>query len=137
MKIAVATDGAVVSPHFGHCSEFTVVTVEDGKIVGSTALPNPEHQPGFLPQYLFEHGVSCIIAGGMGPRAEELFAAKGIQTVIGASGNVDDVIKSYLSGSLEVGESACDHVEGDEGHEGCGHEHHGETHRNHECGHSK
>jgi predicted Fe-Mo cluster-binding NifX family protein len=65
MKIAVATDGSTVSPHFGHCSEFTIVTVENGKAVDSAILPNPEHQPDFLPQYLSEHGVSCIIAGRM------------------------------------------------------------------------
>ena len=78
MKIALATDGAVISPHFGHCSEFTVVTVENGKAVGTERVANPEHQPGFLPEYLSKMGGSCIIAGGMGPSAQELFAAKGI-----------------------------------------------------------
>ena len=92
MKIALATDGSVISPHFGHCSEFTVVTVENGKAVGTERVANPEHQPGFLPEYLSKMGVSCIIAGGMGPRAQELFAAKGIQTVAGASGSVTEAL---------------------------------------------
>ena len=139
MKIALATDGAVISPHFGHCSEFTVVTVENGKAVDTTIVPNPEHQPGFLPEYLSQLGVSCIIAGGMGPRAQELFAAKGVQTIVGASGHVTEVLQGYLAGSLEVGESACDHVDGAEGHEGNGSCDHGNSSgsQGHSCGHGK
>ncbi|MDD4792237.1 MAG: NifB/NifX family molybdenum-iron cluster-binding protein [Firmicutes bacterium] len=133
MKIAVASDGSAVSPHFGHCPEFAIVTVENGKAVDSTVLPNPGHRPDFLPQFLFEQGVSCIIAGGMGPRAQQHFAAKGIKTVIGAAGNVDDVVKASLAESLEVGESACDHGHGHEHHGECG-DGHGETHRHGGCG---
>ena len=121
MKIALATDGAMISPHFGHCSEFAIVTVEDGKAVRTERVDNPEHQPGFLPEYLSKLGVSCIIAGGMGPRAQELFAAKGIQTVVGASGSVTEVLQSYLAGSLEVGESECDHPDSSEAYGGHGH----------------
>ena len=139
MKIALATDGAVVSPHFGHCSEFTVVTVENGKVTDTAIVANPEHQPGFLPEYLSKLGISCIIAGGMGPRAQELFVARGIHTIVGASGNVTEVLRGYLAGSLEAGESACDHVDGAEGHEGhgsCDHGGHSDG-RGHSCGHGK
>jgi len=147
MKIALATDGAVISAHFGHCSEFTVVTVENGKTVGTERVANPEHQPGFLPEYLSGLGVSCIIAGGMGPRAQELFAAKGIQTIVGASGSVTKVLGDYLAGSLEVGERACDHAdsseryaggqaEGHEGHGSCSHGGHND-HHGHSCSHGR
>jgi len=139
MKIALATDGAVISPHFGHCSEFTVVTVENGRTLGTERVANPEHQPGFLPEYLSGLGVSCIIAGGMGPRAQELFAAKGIQTVVGASGSVTKVLGDYLAGSLEVGESSCDHPDSDEAHQGhgsCNHVNH-DDHHGHSCDHGR
>jgi len=139
MKIALATDGAVISPHFGHCSEFTVVTVENGRTLGTERVANPEHQPGFLPEYLSGLGVSCIIAGGMGPRAQELFAAKGIQTVVGASGSVTKVLGDYLAGSLEVGESSCDHPDSAEAHQGhgsCNHVNH-DDHHGHSCDHGR
>lgn len=139
MKVALATDGAFISPHFGHCSEFTIVTVENGKALSTAAVANPEHQPGFLPEYLSKLGVTCIIAGGMGPRAQELFAAKGIQTIVGASGSVTKVIDDYLAGSLEVGESACDHTDGSEAHGqhgSCSHGNH-DDHHGHSCGHGR
>ncbi len=136
MKIALATDGPMISPHFGHCSEFTVVTVENGEAIGTERVGNPGHQPGFLPEYLSKLGVSCIIAGGMGPRAQESFVAKGIQTVVGASGSVTEVLQSYLAGSLEVGESACDHSDSAEAHQGHGSCSTGnqDDHHGHSCG---
>lgn len=109
MKIAVASQGNMVSPHFGHCPEFSLYETENGSVVKKTIIPNPGHRPGFLPRFLAEKGVNCIIAGGMGPAAVDLFRQHGIETVIGASGSVDKVVSDYLSGSLAVGESACHH----------------------------
>jgi len=109
LKIAVASENGQVSPHFGHCPEFTIFDVEAGRITDKTVIPNPGHQPGFLPRFLGEKGVACVIAGGMGPSAEELFAQQNIKTVVGAAGSVDDVIEAYLGGTLELGRSACDH----------------------------
>lgn len=109
MRIAVATENGQVAQHFGRCPEYTLLDVERGQIRSKVVIPNPGHQPGFLPPYLAEKGVSCIIAGGMGPSAQDLFAAQGIKTVIGASGPVDEVVKAYLAGSLALGSSACEH----------------------------
>lgn len=66
----------------------------------------------------FGLGVEVIIAGGMGPRARELFAERDIEAIIGASGPVDQVLEDYAAGKLVTGESACEHRPGD-GHR-CG-----------------
>jgi predicted Fe-Mo cluster-binding NifX family protein len=107
MKIAISTDNGMVSAHFGRCPEFTIIDIEDGKLKGKDTVPNPGHHPGFLPKFLHDRGVACIIAGGMGFRAQGLFAEEGIQTILGISGSVDEVIKKILSGTLKGGESLC------------------------------
>lgn len=109
MRIAVATEEGSVAEHFGHCGEYTLVDVQDGRAVSRVAVPNPGHQPGFLPGYLADKGVKVVIAGGMGPRAQELFAEHGIRTVVGVTGSVDEVVRAFLDGTLEEGESLCDH----------------------------
>ncbi|HHW19389.1 MAG TPA: dinitrogenase iron-molybdenum cofactor [Firmicutes bacterium] len=109
MKIAVSSQGGEVALHFGRCPEYTIFEVEDGKIAGKWTLPNPGHEPGFLPKFLGERGIACIIAGGMGPRAEELFRQQGIEVVTGVAGPVDRVIQEYLDGRLERGKSFCEH----------------------------
>jgi predicted Fe-Mo cluster-binding NifX family protein len=107
MKVAISTDGVYVSAHFGRCLSFTIVEIEGEKVVGREVVENPGHQPAFLPQFLCEKGVSCIIAGGMGRRAEALFAEKSIETLVGITGRVDDIIEKLISGTLEGGESLC------------------------------
>ena len=107
MKIAISTDNNYVSAHFGRCPYFTIVEIEGDKIINKESVDNPGHQPAFLPQFLSDLGVNCIIAGGMGRRATGLFAEKNIQTLVGISGPVDEVIDKLVKGTLEGGESLC------------------------------
>ena len=107
MRAAISTDGNDVSAHFGRCPSFTIVDVENGKVTGKEEIQNPGHHPGFLPEFLHGKGVSCIIAGGMGQRAVQLFQEKGIEGIVGVSGKIEDVIKKFAAGSLTGGESLC------------------------------
>lgn len=112
MKVAISTDLGFVSPHFGRCRSYTIVEIENGKVISREEIPNPGHQPGFLPGFLAERGVGCIVAGGMGPRARELFAQKGIQTVIGVQSPVEEVVEKLIRDELEEGEDLCGHKNG-------------------------
>jgi predicted Fe-Mo cluster-binding NifX family protein len=107
MKVAISTDADYVSPHFGRCPSFTIVEIKEGEVLSKEIVNNPGHQPAFLPQFLSEKGVSCIIAGGMGRRAEALFFEKGIETLVGINGPVNEVIDKLIKGTLEGGESLC------------------------------
>lgn len=107
MKIAISTDGNEVSPHFGRCPQFTIVDIQNNNLVDRKVIENPGHHPGYLPQYLNKIGVGCIIAGGMGMRAKELFNQTGIETILGIEGEIEEVISKIIDGSLEGGESIC------------------------------
>lgn len=128
MKVAISTDNGYVSAHFGRCGSYTMVEIKEGKILNREEIPNPGHQPGFLPQYLSEKGVNCIIAGGMGPRAQDLFAQKNIETIIGVQGSVDEVIEKFTNQELEPGSDLCEHHPGQGDPLAHGH-HPGEIHR--------
>ena len=57
--------------HFGHCDIYTIVEIENGAIKAQNTLPSIPHQQGgcMAPvQYLAEHGVTAMLAGGMGMR---------------------------------------------------------------------
>jgi len=108
MKIAVASEDDEVSMHFGHCEGFWIFDVENGKIKDSTFLPNPGHRPGFLPQFLKDKGVDCIISGGMGTSAIELFDSYGIDVITGAEGNATEVAEKYINGTLISSNSPCE-----------------------------
>ncbi|NLH94607.1 MAG: dinitrogenase iron-molybdenum cofactor [Synergistaceae bacterium] len=117
MKIAIPVENGRVSAHFGHAPQFLVALTEEGKIVRTETHENPGHEPGKLPTWLAGLGVKAILAGGMGERAISLFQAQGIQVCVGVSGAADEVLRSFLQGRLEGGESLCTHVPGT----GCSH----------------
>ena len=107
MKTAISTDGDYVSAHFGRCPSYTIFDAENSKILNKERVDNPGHQPGFIPQFLHEKGVECIIAGGMGMRAQNLFKDFNIKTILGISGKIDDVIEEIKNNTLKGGESLC------------------------------
>ncbi|MGO0122547.1 NifB/NifX family molybdenum-iron cluster-binding protein [Desulfothermobacter acidiphilus] len=119
MKILLALDGDRVAAHFGHAPAFMVAEIEAGEVKSKELLPNPGHRPGFLPAHFSRLGISCVIAGGMGPRAQELFQAHGITPIVGVQGAVDEVLKAFVRGELVSGPSMCEHGQGDS-HHGCG-----------------
>lgn len=107
MRIAIATEDGRVSAHFGHCEKFTLVDIEGGAEKSRREIVPPPHEPGVLPRFLGEHNVSCVIAGGMGPRAQQLFASRGIEVIAGVTGSVDEVVNAYIQGTLYGGENLC------------------------------
>ena len=107
MKYAISTDSGQVSPHFGRAPEFTIIDIEDGKIIDKKVLPNPGHTVGSIPQFINDNGARCMITGGMGPRAVQFFQQYGIEVVMGVSGRIDDIIEQIINGTLTGGESVC------------------------------
>lgn len=92
MRVAISTDGEYVSAHFGRCPSYTIVDIESNKLIKKESVKNPGHEPGFIPQFLHERGVQCIVAGGMGMRATGFFQELGIQVIVGVSGKISEVI---------------------------------------------
>jgi ATP-binding protein involved in chromosome partitioning len=116
MRYALPVTGGRLAAHFGHCEAFAVFDVDDStrEIVAREVVPSPGHQPGFLPGWLAEQGVSAILAGGMGPRAVGLFEENRIEVILGAPEDApENILERYLAGTLEAGENVCNHEHGD------------------------
>ena len=112
MRYAVPVSSGVVSPHFGHCEHFALIDVDEERkeITRKEIIPSPGHQPGLLPEWLAEQGVSVVIASGMGSRAQELFRQNRVKVVINAlESDPEKVVLDYIGGTLEVGDDVCDH----------------------------
>jgi predicted Fe-Mo cluster-binding NifX family protein len=112
IRLAVPVADGQLCLHFGHCASFALVDADraTGEIHSREDVPAPDHQPGLLPRWLAERGVQVVIAGGMGQRAQQLFAEQGIQVVTGAVPTApEDLAAAYLAGALRTGENVCDH----------------------------
>ena len=112
MKIAIPMAGGRLCMHFGHCEQFALVDVDevDGKPTDTAYVTPPPHEPGLLPRWLHEQRATVIIAGGMGQRAQQLFAQNEVKVVVGAPADTaENLVAAYLSGALVSGQNACDH----------------------------
>lgn len=111
-KYAVPVSSGKLSPHFGHCECFNLFDVDEEakKITKKDSVASPEHQPGLLPKWLAEKSVSVVIAGGMGPHAQDIFKQNGIEVVLGATeSDPEKAVLDYLNGRLVTGGNVCDH----------------------------
>ena len=109
MKVAVACDETFVSPHFGRCERYLLAAVEGTEVKLLQWLDNPGHEPGALPELMRQQGVTLVVAGGAGPRAQQLLAQHGIQLLLGASGEAVRALQDLAQGTLKPGASACHH----------------------------
>lgn len=107
MKIVVAGMGNMVSEHFGHCENFILFDVENGMIVKEESIESPGHRPGFLPNFLADQGAEVVIAGGMGGGAVDIFNERGVEVIVGASGDARMAVEKYLKGELISTGSIC------------------------------
>ncbi len=112
MKIAIPLANGRLATHFGHCEQFALVEVDEAarQPRSTQVLTPPPHEPGVLPRWLHEQGANVILAGGMGQRAQQLFAEKGIRVVYGVpSDTTENLVRAFLDGTIASGENLCDH----------------------------
>ena len=134
MKIAVTYENGQVFQHFGHCENFKIYNVEDGKVTDSQVVSAVGSGHGALAGFLKQRDVDTLICGGIGGGARTALAEIGISLYPGASGDADANVAALLAGQLvydpvtmcshhhEGGHNCGEHSCGEDKH-GCGGNH--------------
>ena len=109
-RIAIPLENGILCSHFGHCQQFAIVDTDDKNISKETLVTPPPHEPGLLPAWLAEKGVTDVIAGGMGQRAIDLFNQQNINVFVGAPiKSHKELANDLLNDILAAGANYCDH----------------------------
>ena len=110
-KIAVPVDeNGILDGHFGHCKFFSVITVKDNEITEEKILVPPPHEPGLLPRWIAQQGVTDVLAGGMGQKAIQIFNYNEVNVFVGApQKSAKDLVKGFLDASIQFTANYCDH----------------------------
>ncbi len=112
MKIAVPTKDGAVDAHFGHCSHYTIYTVDGGSIVSEETLASPAGcgcKSGVAGD-LARAGIGTMIAGNIGGGAVRVLGSFGIHVVRGASGSVRTAAEAFLAGKIaDTGANCSEH----------------------------
>jgi len=104
LKFALPVSGGKLSDKFGDASHFALLTASNGNLQDQELVPAPPHEPGGIPEWLDELGVTHVIAAGLGAKAQKLLAHKGIEVIAGApQGDPRILVKQYLEKTLSPG----------------------------------
>ncbi len=104
LRFALPVDNGKLSDKFGKAGQFALITARNGAIDVKETVPTPPHEPGGIPEWLDELGVTHVIAAGMGEKAQKLLVHKGIEVVAGApKADPEDLVRNYLNKTLKTG----------------------------------
>ncbi len=103
-RFALPVDNGKLSDRFGHAPQFALITARNGAIDAKETVPTPAHEPGGIPEWLDELGVTHVIAAGLGEKAQKLLTHKHIEVIAGApQGEPEELVKQYLQKTLTTG----------------------------------
>jgi predicted Fe-Mo cluster-binding NifX family protein len=116
MIVAIVKDGEQVSSHYGQSEGFILAEVDNGLVKSRSTIQAPtQHSCGGLAELFIQHKVDTVIVGGIGGGAIQHLNAAGMNIVAGASGSIDEVLSSYMDGSLVPGDAVCGGEHGQSG----------------------
>ncbi|MBP7496268.1 MAG: ATPase [Bacteroidales bacterium] len=108
--IAIPVENGELCPHFGHCPNFVIFTINNSQIIKEELITPPPHEPGVLPAWLSQQGVTDVIAGGIGQKAISLFNQNEINVFAGAKIKTPKALaEDLINNNLEAGSNYCDH----------------------------
>jgi predicted Fe-Mo cluster-binding NifX family protein len=109
-RIAIPLENGILCSHFGHCQKFAIIDTVDKSVSEVNTVTPPPHEPGLLPAWLAEKGVTDVIAGGMGQSAIDLFNQQKINVFVGAQiKSQTELVNDLLNNTLAAGANYCDH----------------------------
>ena len=113
MKIAVTTENGAICGHFGHAKNFSVFTVEGGKIVSREELDTQGNHCSTMPAFIKANNIDAVITLGMGQGAVDGLAAEGIKSYSGVAGDPVKAVEALIDGTLvSVGANCSGHEHG-------------------------
>ena len=120
MIIAVTYQDGEVFQHFGHCENFKIYNVEEGKIKEEKIINSNGKGHGALAGFLKDNSVDVLICGGIGGGARNALAEQEIELYPGVVGSADDAVKALIEGNLSYNPNTmCNHHHHD-GEHSCG-----------------
>lgn len=110
-RIAIPVDdNGILDGHFGHCKYFSLIDVEEKKIVSEEKLTPPPHEPGVLPKWLADKGATDVLAGGMGHKAIQIFNYNDVNVFVGAPKlSAHQLVEGFIEETIEFTANYCDH----------------------------
>ena len=109
-----------VDDHFGHCAQFTLFSVSDGKAIqeaGIVLSPPGCGCKSNIASILKQKGVSVLLAGSMGDGAINVLQRYDIQVHRGCSGDASKAAEAFVGGEWKDSGVGCSAHHSEPGHQ--------------------
>lgn len=118
IKIAIPSKENVVDNHFGHCSYFSIVELDDNREIKKVLKKETSKNCGCktnLAEELAAEGVTVLLAGGIGQGAINKLKSQNIEVLAGFQGTIEEAIYQWKNNNYRLDIPIC--VD----HENCSH----------------
>ena len=105
MKLAVTYDNGQIFQHFGHCAQFKLYEIEDGKIVDAKVIDANGSGHGALAGMLMMQGVDALVCGEMKYHEMLDYLANGMAVVTCGHRESEAPALSALANYLQTNEN--------------------------------
>jgi predicted Fe-Mo cluster-binding NifX family protein len=95
--------GESVAPCFEYCTTMAIFSVAGSGAVDQVDFPLSSREPFDRVRLLRDQAVDTVICGGMQEVYEDLLKASGFQVISWVSGEVEDLLRTFLRGELRSG----------------------------------
>lgn len=103
MKIAIPIYGDRVSPRFDCSNSFSLISIENGKIVERNDVLLPLDNPITGIEGLIKLKVDILICGAINGFTVRMLHDKGIKVIPWIIGEIDKIVEAFISGELKPG----------------------------------
>jgi predicted Fe-Mo cluster-binding NifX family protein len=100
-KLAVSAYAGRVAPLFDASEKVELFGMTTDGPVSAGALSLPATTPQQRAAVLDQHGVGTLICGAVSGYAEQMITARGIHVIPWVHGAVQEILRAYVSGSLD------------------------------------
>ncbi|UMB52875.1 NifB/NifX family molybdenum-iron cluster-binding protein [Lutibacter sp. A64] len=115
MKIIAipVTENNQIEDHFGKCEFYEIYTISEENEIIATKILESNQGCGCksnIAQVLAEHGVTTMLAGGIGQGAINVLNKFNIEVIRGCSGNTKEIVTNFLKGEILDNGITCSHT---------------------------
>jgi predicted Fe-Mo cluster-binding NifX family protein len=97
LKIAMPYAGGYIHDKFGQSEQYIIIEAEDKEITGSKIITTGSDRTRLVAT-LQEEGVNYVIANMVSRPLHEMLYYSGMEVILGATGEVEDVARTFLAG---------------------------------------
>ncbi len=101
MKVAIPRFHERVAPCFEYSATITIFTIEGGEVLDQRDFALQSRVALDRVRLLRDQEVDVLICGGVQETFEEVVKARGVEVISWVSGDVEDLLKRYMKGTLK------------------------------------